>query len=225
MPPSLTGPSLPPRGGGKPQQLIVLLHGVGADGNDLINLAPFYQRVLPQAHIVSPNAPFPFDMAPFGYMWFSLADFGPETRSRGVITAAPTLEAFLEAELARHGVSPDKLLLIGFSQGAMMALHVGLRRATPPAGIIAHSGMLVAEDRLKKEITGRPPVLMTHGADDPVIPAAALEYSAAALRTAGVPVEAHRMPDLAHGIDEATLRLDMAFLAKCFGGTSVSGDR
>ncbi len=89
----LSGPSAPPKTGGAPKQLIVLLHGVGADGNDLISIAPFYQSVLPHAHIVSPNAPFPFDMAPFGYMWFSIGDLSSFPRLDGVRTAAPFLDA------------------------------------------------------------------------------------------------------------------------------------
>ena len=145
----LSGPSVPPRSGGAPKQLIVLLHGVGADGGDLISLAPYYHSVLPEAYIVSPHAPFPFDMAPFGYMWFSIGNLSLDTRMNGVRAAAPFLDAFLDAELARHRLSDSDLLLIGFSQGAMMALHVGLRRARSPAGIISHSGMLVADARLR----------------------------------------------------------------------------
>ncbi len=124
----LRGPSVPPKSGGPPKQLIVLLHGIGADGNDLISLAPYYHAVLPGAYIVSPHAPFPYDMAPFGYMWFSVGNLDLATRMNGVRTAAPFLDAFLDAELARHRLRDADLLLIGFSQGGMMALHVGLRR-------------------------------------------------------------------------------------------------
>src|SRR5512134_4017028 len=156
----LSGPAVPPRSGGAPKQLIVLLHGVGADGGDLISLAPYYHSVLPGAYIVSPNAPFPFDMAPFGYMWFSIGNLGPATRTNGVRVAAPMLNAFLDAELARHQLTDAELLLVGFSQGAMMALHVGLRRDRAPAGIVSHSGMLVADARFAVEIKVRPPVLL-----------------------------------------------------------------
>jgi phospholipase/carboxylesterase len=212
----LSGPAVPPKAGGAPKQLIVLLHGIGADGNDLISLASYYQSVLPRAYVVSPNAPFPFDMAPFGYMWFSIANLGPETRTNGVRAAAPMLNAFLDAELARHRLSEADLLLIGFSQGAMMALHVGLRRSRPPAGIVSHSGMLVADPRFAFEIKGRPPVLLTHGAADEVLPAACLPAAEAMLKAVGVPVEAHLVPGLGHGIDETTLRLALAFAAKRF---------
>ena len=184
----LSGPSVPPKGGGTPKQLIVLLHGVGADGNDLINIAPFYQSVLPQAHIVAPNAPFPFDMAPFGYMWFSIGNLTSFPRIDGLRTAAPFLDAFLDHELARHKLTDTDLLLVGFSQGAMMALHMGLRRPRSPAGIISHSGMLIPDARFASEIRNRPPVLLTHGAADEVLPSACLPAAEAALKAVRVPV-------------------------------------
>ena len=212
----LSGPSVPPRSGGAPKQLIVLLHGVGADGGDLISLAPYYHSVLPQAYIVAPHAPFPFDMAPFGYMWFSIGNLSLDTRMNGVRAAAPFLDAFLDAELARHRLSDTDLLLMGFSQGAMMALHVGLRRARSPAGIISHSGMLVADAGFASEIKNRPPVLLTHGSADEMLPAACLSAAEAVLKAVGAPVEAHMIPGLGHGIDEATLRLDLRFLKQRF---------
>jgi phospholipase/carboxylesterase len=215
----LSGPAVPPKGGGTAKQLIVLLHGIGADGNDLISLAPYYQSVLPEAYLVSPNAPFPSDMVPSGYMWFSIGNLRLDTRLDGVRTAAPMLNAFLDAELARHRLSDADLLLVGFSQGAMMALHVGLRRRAP-AGIISHSGMLVADVRFAVEIKVRPPVLLTHGTADDVLPPACLPAAEAALKAVGVPVEAHLIPGLGHGIDETTLRLALAFAAKCFRGKS-----
>ncbi len=213
----LGGPSLVPKGGGAAKQLVILLHGIGADGNDLIGLAPFYQVILPDALFVAPNAPYPFDMAPFGYQWFSIQNMQSSTRLNGVRQAAPALEAFIDAELARLGLSEDRLVLIGFSQGAMMALHVGLRREKALAGIISHSGMLVGESRLASEIRSRPPVLLTHGAIDEVLPVQALPVAEGTLRAAGVPVQAHVMPGLGHGIDEATIRLDLRFLATVFG--------
>jgi len=220
--PPMNGPSLPPKSGGAPKQLVILLHGVGADGNDLIGLAPYYQLVLPDAYFISPNAPFRFDMAPFGYQWFSLQDFQPTTRLIGVQTAAPILNAFIDAQLAEHGLSEESLVLIGFSQGSMMALHVGLRRERQLAGIISHSGMLVGEDLLAGELRSRPPILLTHGAVDEVLPVQALPAAEAGLKAAGIDVEAHVMPGLGHGIDEATIRLDLEFLAKVFGVAASS---
>ena len=126
--PQLSGPSLAPKSGDAAKQVLILLHGIGADGNDLIGLAPFYQMVLPDAAIVAPNAPLPFEMAPFGYQWFSIQNMQARTRLNGVRQAAPALDAYIDTHLNRLGLSEDRLALIGFSQGAMMALHVGLRR-------------------------------------------------------------------------------------------------
>jgi phospholipase/carboxylesterase len=205
-------------GGGAAQQLVILLHGVGADGNDLIGLAPFYQRVVPRAAFVSPNAPFPFDMAPFGYQWFSIQDMQPNTRLLGVQTAAPIVNAFIDDQLNRAGLTEKELVLIGFSQGAMMALYVGLRRERALAGIISHSGILVGEQLLSSEIGSYPPVLLTHGAVDDVLPPKSLSEASAALSRAGVAAAAHLMPGLGHGIDEATIHLDLRFLTQVFEG-------
>lgn len=212
--PSLSGPSVPPKSGGAPRGLVIFLHGVGADGNDLIGLAPYLQPVVPEALFVAPNAPFRFDMAPFGYQWFSLQDMQADTRLKGVQHAAPILDAFIDEQLSALGLNEDRLVLLGFSQGAMMAMHVGLRRQPAVAGIIAHSGMLVGEDLLAAELQSRPPVLLTHGAFDDVLPVQALPLAEAALKAAGVPVEAHVMPGLGHGIDEATIHLERRFLAQ-----------
>lgn len=214
--PQLDGPRVPPKSGGPAKQLVILLHGVGADGNDLIALAPLYQLLLPDALFIAPNAPYRFDMAPFGYQWFSLQDLDADTRRLGVQAAAPILDAFIDAQLLEHGLNEDRLVLVGFSQGAMVGLHVGLRREKGLAGIISHSGMLAGEHLLAEEIRSRPPVLLTHGALDEVLPVQSLAVAEAALRAAGIPVQAHLMPGLGHGIDEATIRLDLQFLGRLF---------
>ncbi|MBT3238855.1 MAG: phospholipase [Rhodospirillaceae bacterium] len=215
--PVLTGPRLEPASGTDPKQLVILLHGVGADGNDLIGLAPYFQKTLPDALFISPNAPFAFDMAPVGHQWFSLQDFSETARRDGVLGAAPILDRFIDDMLAETGLSEDKLVLIGFSQGTMMSLHVGLRRKTPLAGIIGYSGMLTDAETLKQEIASRPPVLLTHGDADPVLPVAALPDAVAGLEAAGVTVEHHIRPGLPHGIDEECIRLGQEFLKRVLG--------
>jgi len=127
---TLDGPRLAPRSG-TAQQLVVFLHGYGADGNDLIEIGRAWQQLLPHAAFVSPHAPEPCGQAPVGRQWFALTFRDPNERWIGVNKAAPVLERFLEAELARHKLPPSALALVGFSQGTMMALHVGLRRAVP----------------------------------------------------------------------------------------------
>ena len=215
--PLLVGPALPPATGQPPRQVVLLLHGVGADGNDLIGLAPLFQQVLPEAAFFSPNAPHRFDMAPFGYQWFSLRDFGPEARLEGTRAAAPILDHYIDHLLAIFGLNEENMALIGFSQGTMMALHVGLRRARPLAGIVGYSGMLVGAEFLADEIRARPPVLLVHGAADGIVPVESLDQAKTALDKNKVPVRAHVRPGIAHGIDEEGIRLGQEFLREALG--------
>ena len=146
MIPALSGPSRPPALGGRPSRLVILLHGLGADGNDLIGLAPYWAPLLPTTEFLSPNAPFPCDMAPYGYQWFSAQDRSPAAVLAGVRAAAPFLDAFIDDALAERGLDDADLALVGFSQGTMMALYVGLRRSQPVAGILGFSGRLLARE-------------------------------------------------------------------------------
>lgn len=213
----LSGPRLPPARGAA-THLVVLCHGYGADGNDLIGLAPFWQRLLPTVAFVAPNAPQPCN-AGFGYQWFPISRLDPHEMARGVESSAATLESFLETELARLGLSGDKLALVGFSQGTMMSLHVGLRRAAKPAAIVGFSGMLAGEQAPLGPDT--PPILLVHGDADPMIPPGALFASAATLGGAGAAVQWHISPGVGHSIDEAGLAIGGDFLASAFRGQLV----
>lgn len=215
--PQLSGPIVEPASGKKPKQLVILCHGVGSDGNDLIALAPYFQRVLPDARFIAPNAPFPFEDAPFGYQWFSLNERGPEARLVGARMAAPILNAFIDQQLGAIGLKDRDLALVGFSQGAMMSLHVGLRRPGLMAGILAYSGMLVGPDLLESEIRAKPPVLLCHGQADEIVPFDFMPAALQTLRAAGVPTEGLARPALGHGLDDDGIKAGMFFLASCFG--------
>lgn len=215
--PKLSGPTLEPLGGRKPEQLVIMCHGVGSDGDDLIALAPYFQKVLPGARFVSPHAPHNFDGAPTGYQWFSLQDMSLEARNEGTRAAAPVLDAFIDEQLAACGLEDKDLALIGFSQGTMMSLHVGLRRATPCAGIIGYSGMLIDPDSLGSEIAAKPPVLLCHGQADDVVPFDFMPAALEVLRQAGVSAEGLARPGLGHGLDDDSVKAGMFFLAECFG--------
>src|SRR6476646_8959466 len=208
----LTGPSRPPLAGGTPRRLVILLHGLGADGNDLIGLQQYWARLVPDAEFVSPNAPFPCDMAPYGYQWFSVQDRTPEAVLAGVRAAAPSLDAFIDEELQKRGLTESDTALVGFSQGTMMSLYVGLRRAKPLAGILGYSGRLIAPDLLAGELRSRPPVLLVHGSDDPVVPFESLALAEAGLKGAGVPVETLICPGVQHSIDPEGLQRGGVFL-------------
>ncbi|HEY1711028.1 MAG TPA: prolyl oligopeptidase family serine peptidase [Rhizomicrobium sp.] len=214
MPRPLSGPRLPPLRG-KATHLVVLCHGYGADGNDLIGLAPHWQRELPSVAFVSPNAPEPCPGAP-GYQWFPISRLDPAEMRKGVESAAEVLNAFLDAELARLELPHDRLALVGFSQGTMMSLHVGLRRATRPACIVGFSGTLAGEAPNADRQT--PPVLLIHGDADPMIPVQALFSSAAALAAAGTAVQWHISRGLGHSIDEMGLVLGGTFLTMALRG-------
>jgi phospholipase/carboxylesterase len=216
----LDGPRLPARSGAA-RSLVVFLHGYGADGNDLIDIGRAWQAALPDTAFVSPHAPEPCAGAPYGRQWFPLTFRDPDERWRGVEAARPVLDAFLDQELARQDLGPEQLALVGFSQGTMMALHVGLRRPAAPAAIVGYSGLLVAPngkapDAMAGEVAARPPVLLVHGDQDQVIPPEALMFSVGGLGQLSVPVEFHLSRGIGHGIDGDGLALGGSFLAKAF---------
>ena len=153
-------------------------------------------------------------MSPMGRQWFELTFRDPGERWRGVNQAAPDLNAFLEAELARHHLAPSQLALVGFSQGAMMALHVGLRRAVMPGAIVAYSGHLVGGEHLKEQATARPPILLVHGDQDNVIPVDALFDAMTSLGKAEIPCQWHLSAGVGHGIDPEGLRHGGEFIAQ-----------
>ncbi len=225
--PLIDCPRLAPKSG-HAKQLVVLLHGLGADGNDLIELGAAWQDWLPDAAFVAPHAPDPCGTVPMGREWFPLTLTDPREFWRGVTYAAPRLDAFLDEELARHGLPGSKLALEGFSQGAMMALHVGLRRAAAPAAIVGYSGLLVLEDgrgpeSLRADARSKPPILLVHGDRDDVVPVEMFLVSKEALAGAEVPCQWHLSAGVAHGIDEGGLRHGGLFLAQAFGLASPAG--
>lgn len=215
----LTGPRFGPAAGGAPRQLVILLHGWGADGNDLIGLAPPLAPLLPNAEFLSPDAPYPCE-AGFGRQWFSLGDRTPQGgMSEPAMTArmaavAPQLEAFIADALAARKLTPDKLALVGFSQGTMMALYVGLRLSSPPVGILGYSGHLVGANELPPTPGAKPEILLVHGEDDEILPVAASRHAEATLKRLGFAVSAVYRPGLGHGIDEDGLRQGARFLKR-----------
>jgi phospholipase/carboxylesterase len=217
----LSGPRLSPRQPGPPRQLVVLLHGVGADGEDLIGLAPELARRLPHAAFVAPNAPEPCDMAPFGRQWFSLRDLRPPALLAGVQASLPVLGAFLDAELEDAGLGPHQLALVGFSQGTMLALYAALRRAPAIAAVLGYSGALLGAERLPAEVVSRPPVFLVHGDADQIVPVQALHAAVEGLQAAEVPVRWSLRPGLGHGIDPESLEHGAAFLAAAFAEAAI----
>ena len=220
MAPPLDGPRLPPAAGGAPKQLVVFLHGYGADGNDLIGLGREWARALPNAAFVSPNAPEPCGMAPMGRQWFNLTFRDPNEIARGVAKAGPVLDTFLDAELKRLALPPRALALVGFSQGTMLALAVGLKRHPAPAAIVGYSGALASAEALPANPASAPAVLLVHGDMDEVIPLDAMLIAREQLAQAGLAVEWHVAQGIGHGIDGEGLRLGGDFLKQAFAAAS-----
>jgi phospholipase/carboxylesterase len=214
---TIDGPRINPKMPAK--QLVVFLHGYGADGNDLIGLSNPWAQLLPAAQFVSPHAPEICGAGGPGFQWFSLSRLDPHEMRKGADAAAPILNGFIDAELARLKLDDSRLALVGFSQGAMMALHVGLSREHSPAAIVGFSGLLVAPERLPSSL---PPILLVHGDADQVVPPGALFEALSSLSKVGA-VRWHLSPGLPHGIDEAGMSLAGRFLADSFAGKTASG--
>ncbi len=216
--PILDGPSRPAASGAA-DSLVIFLHGYGADGNDLIGLAEPLAPHLPDTRFLAPNAPERCPGNPAGFQWFPIPwlDGTPEAVARAAaVVSFDLLDAWLDA-VADEGIGPERTVLVGFSQGTMMALHVALRRAAPLAGIVGFSGRLLDPERLAAEITARPPVLLLHGDQDPVVPFASLAEAQKALAGAGVEVAAHAERGMAHGIAPDGLGLALAFIRERLG--------
>jgi phospholipase/carboxylesterase len=208
----LDGPRIAPSRG-RASALVMLLHGYGANGEDLIALGEAWRQRLPEAAFVAPNAPETIPGMYGGLQWFDLTLRDPSEYWRGVTAARPVLASFVDAELARYRLAADRLVLVGFSQGSMLALHVGLRRSVAPAAIVAYSGLLAGPEHLA-EVTSRPPVLLIHGEIDELIPIQALHAAREALADRGIGVEWHVRPGLGHGIDPEAQWMAGHFIAQ-----------
>jgi len=218
----VNGASCQPLSGGPPRQLVLLLHGYGSNGADLISFAGEWQTILPDALFLAPNAPQSCG-AGRGYQWWPLTAFTPDALAAGAASAASAIDAFIDRKLAQYQLQDASLAIVGFSQGTMMALHVGLRRQQQVGSIIGYSGMLTGARELSGEQITKPPVLLIHGASDQIVPVAALHDAETQLRSLGIDVTAHVSAGLGHSVDAAGLRMGAEFLAGAFSAGEASG--
>jgi phospholipase/carboxylesterase len=205
---TLSGPEISPISKNPPKNIIMFLHGYGADGNDLIGLAPIFAEHFKDTHFISPHAPFPCEASPYGRQWFSLRDWSPANLLKGAKDANPSLQLFINSQLSRFNLTPDKLAFVGFSQGTMMSLYAALRREKSCAGVVGFSGALIGEEG----ITSKPPVCLIHGDNDQVVPFGAMALAEGSLKKEGISVQTHRCRGLGHGIDDKGLEIAINFL-------------
>ena len=206
---------------GETRSAVVFLHGYGANGADLLGLAEPLSEYMPDTLFLAPDAPEACAGAPMGFQWFPIPwiDGSSEEESRqGLYRAAQDLDAFLDGVMVEEDLLPEQVMLFGFSQGTMMALHVAPRREDPVAGIAAFSGRLMEPELLVDEAVSRPPVLLVHGDQDDVVPPQSLPAAAEALQKAGWDeVYAHLMKGTGHGIAPDGLSVALAFMRQRLG--------
>ncbi|MGR3546952.1 MAG: alpha/beta hydrolase [Roseovarius sp.] len=206
---------------GETRSAVVFLHGYGANGADLLGLADPLAEHLPDTLFVAPDAPESIPGMPFGLQWFPIPwidGSSEEEAHRGLMTASADLNAFLDALMVDEDLLPEQVVLFGFSQGTMMALHVAPRREDALGGVVAFSGRLLSPELLSDEVQSRPPVLLVHGDADEVVPVQSLPQAAEALQGAGwQDVYAHIMKGTGHGIAPDGLSVALAFLRDKLG--------
>ena len=203
-----------PKSGGKPKQIIALLHGYGSNGRDLISLAPYWADAAPDALFISPDAPFPCEMGGGGRQWFSLAERTPKKYLAGVNQARPLLDAYLDEALDMHGLTDKELILVGFSQGTMMSLYAGPRRKGKIAGILGYSGALIGAEELNGGSINKPPIRLIHGESDDVVILDKYHHAVKHLTDNGFDVSGHTTPNLTHSIDGAGIESGSKFISK-----------
>ena len=211
---TLSGPHRDPASGGPADSLVVVLHGIGADGNDLIPLADQFASALPDTAFHAPDAPSPFSEAPFGRQWYARNPW--EDRADGVRKVEPVVNAFIDELLDGYGLDASRCVLLGFSQGSIVSIHTAPRRAAALGGVVALSGAMITGDTLEAELASKPPFVLVHGTDDAVLPSAETEAAAAKLTAAGVPADVHLLPGLGHGIDQRGIAIATEFMRGVF---------
>ena len=212
----LNGPIKEPTSGNSPKQIIIFVHGYGADGNDLIGLANYFQSTLPEAIFLSPHAPEPCSMNPAGYQWFDLTSIDPAVLWNKILVAADHLNKFIDSKLLEYNITEENLALVGFSQGTMMSLHVSLRRKNSMAAVLGYSGKLIGADLLKNDLISKPSIYLIHGDQDPMVPYQETLTAEKTLKEHGVDIKTHISKNTQHSIAEDGLRIGIDFLGTKF---------
>lgn len=199
-------------GSASPKKMVIFLHGYGADGKDLISIAPMWAGELPDTIFFAPNAPEICEMSPVGFQWFSLADRSENAMTRGAKSARPILKEYIDAKLSQTGLKMSDIAIVGFSQGTMMALYTMPRMEKACAGVLGYSGRLVDAATLKTEAQSEFPICAIHGTADEIVPFDSLKGIEIGFE--GLDITTHARSNLGHGIDEEGLRIGLNFLKK-----------
>jgi phospholipase/carboxylesterase len=200
----------------KPKNIIVFLHGYGANGQDLIGIGAEWKRALPHTIFISPDAPFPCEMSPLGRQWFSLSEYTIPAMEREIVNVWPTLDGYLDAVLDHYDLTDGQMILCGFSQGCMMGLYALPRRHRPCAGILGYSGRLLGEKELKTGQNKETPIYLIHGEADNVVPSESWDHATQTLEEYGYDVSGYTTPYLGHGIDPKGISSGLKFVQDCF---------
>lgn len=206
---------------GEMRSAVIFLHGYGANGADLLGLADPLAEHMPDTLFLAPDAPEACAGAPMGFQWFPIPwidGSSEEEANAGLLRASEDLNAFLDGVMVDEDLLPEQVVVVGFSQGSMMSLHVLPRREDEVAGCVAFSGRLLQPEVLSDEVICRPPILLIHGDQDDVVPPQSLPAAAEALQEAGwKEVYAHVMKGTGHGIAPDGLQVALAFMRDRLG--------
>lgn len=203
-----------PAASGKAEWLVVFLHGYGSAGAALMSFADFWQGSMPNVAFVAPDGQRATKVG--GFQWIGKRPGSDPRLYDDAVEVSPALHAFLDAELERENLDASRLALVGFSQGTVMALHLGLRRAVAPAAVLGYSGGLVSADKLKGEITSKPPIMLVHGEQDALAPVYGMMASVKALTEAGIVCQGVPIPNLGHEVNADALIYGARFLLSAF---------
>ena len=213
---------LTPANGNKPEHAVIFLHGLGDSGaGGLLSIGQIWQNELPDCVFLCPDAPFAFENAPLdfgGRQWFSLTTFAPDAVLAGVKKAVPYLNKYIDHVMQTYQLAADKITLVGFSQGTIMALYVAPRRKEPLACVLGYSGLLIGGESLSHEKVSSFPIFLVHGKRDEVVPFSSLEFAERSLKNAGFSVTTLICPETGHTIDEAGLMAGLSFIKHNSGG-------
>ena len=195
---------------GRSKYLMIFFHGYGSNGDDLIGLSNVFNKIIPNTIYLSPNAPTPTGFG--GYQWFPLSNLSNRELETGTISVAPYVHDFIDQALAFYNIEPENLILAGFSQGAMITLHVGIERKIAPTALFAYSGALTAVNNIEKRIQSKPPIFLCHGAEDDVVLPEYTTKAADILTALGFTIEKHIIPKYPHTIPPEGLVESLKFL-------------